>query len=564
MFDIIIRGADIVDGSGKARYRGDLAIAGGKLAAVGAVEGKARREIAAEGLVAAPGFIDVHTHYDCQISWDPALTPSSWHGVTTVVMGNCGFTIAPCRPAHRDLLMEMLLYVEGMPTEALRAGIRWEWETFPEYLDAVERARPGINVAAFVGHSALRYYVMGDAAAERPATAGELDEMRRLLREALQSGAIGFSTSESPTHFFGDGTPVPSRVAPRDEILQLCTVLREIPGRVIEVAPLHMLAGTEDKLEDQNFYAELARASGALVTWAPLLQNPFDPQGCLRIIDAAADAQRAGVRVYPQVGCRPLEVRISFDTAGIAVANNPFWRPILAKPKEERRALFASQSFRDELRLMSGRGQWVVALGPSWDAILLRMSPAEAHQRLLDQSIATIAAQRGADPVDALLDLTLESDLMCQLGIPIMNVDEDIVGRLLRHPAALLALSDAGAHVDTLADQGFTSTLLAHWVRSLRVLSLEEAVRLVTAVPSRLYGLGRRGELIPGWAADVVVFDPARIDLERTEIVRDLPGGAARLLQRPVGVEYVIVNGEPLVDRGSPAPGRTGRLLRAT
>lgn len=564
MFDIIIRGADVIDGSGRARYRGDLAIAGGELAAVGAVEGTARREIAAEGLIAAPGFIDVHTHYDCQISWDPALTPSSWHGITTAVMGNCGFTIAPCRPQHRDLLMEMLLYVEGMPTEALRAGIRWEWESFPEYLDAVERARPSINVAAFVGHSALRYYVMDGAAAERPATTAELDEMRRLLRQALQFGAIGFSTSESPTHFFGDGTPVPSRAAPRDEILQLSTVLRDFPGRVIEVAPLHMLSTTEDKLKDQAFYAELARASGALVTWAPLLQSPFEPEGCLRIIDAAAEAQRAGVQVYPQVGCRPLEVRVSFDTAGIAVANNPFWRPILGKPKEERRALFASRSFRDELRLISGPGQWVAALGPSWEAVLLRMSPAEEHQALLDRSIANIAERRGADPVDTLLDLALESDLCCQLGIPIMNVDETVVGRLLRHPAGILALSDAGAHVDTLADQGFTTTLLAHWVRALGVLSWEEAVRLVTAVPSRLYGLGRRGELRPGWAADVVVFDPARIDLERTELVRDLPGGAARLLQRPVGIEYVLVNGEPVVDAGVPAPGRAGRLLRAT
>jgi N-acyl-D-aspartate/D-glutamate deacylase len=530
---------------------------------LGRVDGGARREIDANGLVAAPGFIDVHTHYDCQISWDPALTPSSWHGVTSVVMGNCGFTVAPCRPAHRDLLMEMLLYVEGMPTETLRAGIRWDWETFPEYLAAVERSQPAINVAAFVGHSALRYFVMGDAAAQRPADAGELDHMRRLLREALQSGAIGFSTSESPTHFFGDGTPVPSRVAPRDEITALGRVLREFPGRVIEIAPLHLLAGTEDKLQDQAFYTELAHQSDAVVTWAPLLQSPFDPDGCLRIIEAAADAQRAGAKVYPQVGCRPLEVRISFDVAGIAVANNPFWRPVLAKPKDERRALFASRSFRDELRALSSHGRWVAALGPGWDAIFVRLSPVGAHQELRDQSIATIAARREADPVDTLLDLALESDLACQFGIPIMNADERVVGQLLRHPAGLVALSDAGAHVDTLADQGFTSTLLAHWVRTLGVLSLEEAVRMVTAVPRRLYGLDRRGELRPGWAADVVVFDPSRIDLERTELVSDLPGGAARLLQRPVGIDYVIVNGAVLVDAGSTTDARCGRLLRA-
>src|SRR6516162_8439583 len=209
MLDIAIRGTDVCDGTGTPRRAADIGIADGRIVAIGQVADRARREIRADGLTAAPGFIDVHTHYDCQVSWDPALTPSSWHGVTSVVMGNCGFTIAPCRPNHRELLMEMLLYVEGMPTEALRAGIRWEWETFPEYLDAVARARPAINVAAFIGHSAVRYFVMGDAAVERAATAAELSRMQDVVREAVRSGAIGFSTSESPTHFFGSGVPVP-------------------------------------------------------------------------------------------------------------------------------------------------------------------------------------------------------------------------------------------------------------------------------------------------------------------------------------------------------------------
>lgn len=563
MFDLIIRGADIVDGTGRPRFRGDVAIERGRVAAVGQVEGLARREINAAGLVVAPGFIDVHTHYDCQISWDPVLSPSSWHGVTSVVMGNCGFSVAPCRPAHRELLMEMLLYVEGMPTEALRAGVRWEWETFPQYLDAIERIRPAINMAVFVGHSAIRYYVMGNEASQRGATAAELDAMRGVLREALASGAVGFSTSESPTHFFGDGTPVPSRVAPREEITALCTVMRDFPARVIEVAPLHLLGGTDDKMADQEFYIELARASGAMVTWAPLLQNPFDPEGCLRLIDAAGAAQRDGARVYPQIGCRPLEVRISFDVAGIAIANNPFWRPVLAKPKPERQDLLRSTAFRDELREMSQRGGWVAALGPRWEDIFVRLSPAAAHERLIDQSIAAIAKARGADLVDTLLDLALETDLACQFGIPIMNVDETVVGKLLRHPAGLIALSDAGAHVDTLADQGFTSTLIAHWVRELGVLSLEQAVRAITAIPASLYGLANRGTLEPGRAADVVVFDPERLALERTELVHDLPAGAGRLIQRPIGIEHVVVNGEVLIESGKETDARAGQLLRA-
>ena len=562
MHDLIIRGADICDGTGAPRRAGDIAIAGGRIAELGRVTGGARRELRADGLVAAPGFIDVHTHYDCQVSWDPALTPSSWHGVTTAVMGNCGFSIAPCRPAHRELLMEMLLYVEGMPTAALRAGIRWEWETFPEYLDAVERARPSINVAAFVGHSAVRYFAMGDAASERAASDEELHQMQAIVRDAMRAGAVGFSTSESPTHFFGSGVPVPSRVAPRQEIVALSRVLGEVGRGIVEVAPLHLIGATSDKLADQEFYIEVARAAGRPVTWAPLLANPFDPPGALTIIEASAAAQRAGAAVHPQVGCRPLEVRISFDTAGIAIANNPFWKPILDKPKAERRALLASAVFRDELRQMSAGGHFVVALGPSWQHILPRFSPHPAHQALIDRSIADIVAERGGDPVDTLLDLALESDLACQFGIPIMNVDEDVVGRLLRHPAGIVALSDAGAHVDTLADQGFTTTLLAHWVRERGVLGLEEAIRLVTSVPAALYGLTDRGTLRPGVAADVVLFDPTRIALQRTELTHDLPAGAARLIQRPIGIEHVVVNGEVLIESTVQTPARSGRVLR--
>jgi N-acyl-D-aspartate/D-glutamate deacylase len=562
MYDLIIRGAEICDGSGMPRQVGNIAVTEGRISALGTVEGPARREIAAAGLVAAPGFIDVHTHYDCQVSWDPALTPSSWHGVTSVVMGNCGFSIAPCRPEHRDLLMEMLLYVEGMPTAALRAGIRWDWETFPEYLDALERARPAVNVAAFVGHSAVRYWVMGAAASERAATPDEMERMRAVVRDAMRAGAIGFSTSESPTHFFGSGVPVPSRVAPRDEFLALASVLAEFGRGIVEVAPLHLLGAADDKIADQAFYADVARAAGRPVTWAPLLANPFDPEGALRIIDAAAAEQAAGARVIPQVGCRPLEVRISFDSAGIAIANNPFWKPILDLSHADRRARLGQATFRDELRMMSRGGGFVAALGPSWDHIFIRLSPLPAHAPLIDRTIAQIAATASTDEVDTLLDLALESDLACQFGIPIMNTDDTIVGQLLRHPAGLIALSDAGAHVDTLADQGFATTLLSRWVRDLAALPLEDAIRRVTAVPAALYGLHDRGTLQPGKAADIVLFDPTRLGVERTELVHDLPGGAARLIQRAVGIEYVVVNGALLLDGGAQTDLRTGAVLR--
>ncbi|HVO24497.1 MAG TPA: amidohydrolase family protein [Candidatus Margulisiibacteriota bacterium] len=563
MHDVIIRGADICDGTGTPRRRGDVALRDGRIVEVGKVGGGARRTIDGGGLTLAPGFIDLHTHYDCQVSWDRALTPSCWHGVTTVVMGNCGFSIAPCRPTDRELLMEMLLYVEGMPTEALRAGIHWEWETFPEYLDTLERWRPGLNVAVFVGHAAIRYYVMGAAATERAATEDELRRMQDVVRDALRAGACGFSTSESPTHFFGDGTPVPSRVAPRDEIRALASVLGEFGRGITEIAPRHTIGGTDGKSEDQRFYIEVAKASRRPVTWAPLQHSPFDPEGALRLIEEARAAQAGGAHVVPQVGCRPLEIRISFGTSTIATENNPFWRTIFHKPAAERRALFAGPAFRDELRAMSRAGSWVAALAPSWEQFFLRYSPVAAHRLWTDVSLAEIAVARGGDPVDAMLDLSLESDLRCQFGIPILNTDERIVGELIRHPAGILALSDAGAHVDTLSDQGFTSHLLGHWVRELQALSLEEAVRLLTSAPARLYGLDSRGEIRPGFAADLVLFDPSTVGLQRTELVADLPGGAARLIQRATGVEYVIVNGAVLIDGGTETAARGGVALRA-
>jgi N-acyl-D-amino-acid deacylase len=562
MYDLIIRGAEICDGSGAPRRRGDVAVQHGRIADIGRIDGGAARTIDAAGLLLAPGFIDLHTHYDCQVSWDRLLTPSCWHGVTTVVIGNCGFSIAPCRPADRELLMRMLLYVEGMPTDALRAGVQWEWETFPEYLDTLERWRPALNIAAFVGHSAVRYYVMGAAAAKRAATADELARMQDVVRDAMRAGACGFSTSESPTHFFGDDTPVPSRIAPRDEIRALSAVLREYGRGITEVAPLHMIGGTDAKAADQQFYAELAVASGRPVTWAPLLYSPFDPDGCLRLIEEARAAQARGARVVPQVGCRPLEVRINFATSSIAIENNPFWKPILQQPADERRALFASRRFRDDLRVMSPAGAWVAALAPSWEQIFLRLSPVAAHAAWTDAPLAQIARARNADPVDTLLDLALESDLACQFGIPIMNTDEAIVAQLIRHPAGILALSDAGAHVDTLSDQGFTSHLLAHWVRERHALTLEEAVRLLTSAPARLYDLHDRGEIRPGFAADLVLFDAATVGLQRTEVVADLPGGAARLIQRAIGIPYVIVNGAVLIDNGSETAARSGQVLR--
>jgi len=559
MADLVIRGALLCDGSGREAARGDLAVSGGRIAAVGRVAERGAREIDGAGLALAPGFIDVHTHYDCQLFWDPQASPSPWHGVTTVVMGNCGFTIAPCREADRETLMQLLLFVEGMPIETLRAGIGWAWEDFAGYLGALERRGVGPNVAAFIGHSAVRYRVMGRAAVERAATAEECAEMAALVREGMAAGAIGWSTSLSPTHFFGDGTPAPSRLADQAELLALARGLADLERGVIEIAPRTTIGPPADKAEEQRFFAELARASGKVVSWAPLLDNPFAPGSARKIIEESAAFQGAGVQVVPQVGCRPLEVRFDFTEPAFYLEQNPFWRPIMAKSRDERRRLFADAEFRAELGRQTG---FVAALAQGWDRLVLRLAASEGVRRWQDRSVAEIAAAEGRAPLDAFCDLVLEDDLATQWGVVLMNHDERAVAELIRHPAGLLALSDAGAHVDTLCDQGFTTYLLGHWVRELRALALEEAVRLVTSVPAERYGLHGRGRLAPGCAADLVLFDPARVAMRPTEMVYDLPRGQRRLLQRAEGIVDVLVNGTPVVADGAPTDRRPGRVLR--
>ena len=559
MADLVIRGALLCDGSGREAAPGDLAVTGDRIAAVGRVAERGARELDGAGLALAPGFIDVHTHYDCQLFWDPQASPSPWHGVTTVVMGNCGFTIAPCREADRETLMQLLLFVEGMPIETLRAGIAWAWEDFGGYLGALEGRGVGPNVAAFIGHSAVRYRVMGRAAVERAATPEEGAAMAALVREGMAAGAIGWSTSLSPTHFFGDGTPAPSRLADEAELLALARALADLERGVIEIAPRTTIGPPADKAEEQRSFAGLARASGKVVSWAPLLDNPFAPGSAQQIIAEAAELQARGVQVVPQVGCRPLEVRFDFTEPAFYLEQNPFWRPIMAKSRDERRRLFAEAEFRAELGRQTG---FVAALAQGWDRLVLRLAASEGVRRWQDRSVAEIAAAEGRAPLDAFCDLVLEDDLATQWGAVLMNHDERAVAELIRHPAGLLALSDAGAHVDTLCDQGFTTYLLGHWVRDLGALPLEQAVRLVTAVPAERYGLHGRGRLAPGYAADLVLFDPARVAMRPTEMVYDLPRGQRRLFQRAEGIVDVLVNGAPVVADGAPTGRRPGRVLR--
>jgi N-acyl-D-amino-acid deacylase len=561
MADLVIRDALIVDGTGGASVRGDLAVTGDRITAVGRVAERGAREIDAGGLALAPGFIDLHTHYDCQLFWDRHATPSPWHGVTTVVMGNCGFTLAPCRPENRHTIMRLLSFVEGMPLETLKAAIPWSWESYPEYLAALEQNGLGVNVGSFVGHSAVRLHVMGADAVERAATPAERAAMAGLVRDAVAAGALGWSTSFAPTHFFADDDkPAPSRVAEREELLELAATLRGFERGVIELAPRLIVGSTDDRLAEIGFYADLARASGKTVVWAPLLHTTFVPDQGVRQLEEAARHQAEGVQIVPQVGCRPLELRFEFARPSFGLDNNPFWRPIMAKPRAERVRLFADPAFRGAL-VAQTRG-FAAALAKEWDQIVLRLPASDRTRALQDRSVASIAAERGCEPVDAFCDVVLEGDLDDQWGALVMNYDEEGVGPMLRHPAGLVALSDAGAHMDTLCDQGFTTYLLGHWVRERGRLSLEEAVRLITSKPADRYGLVGRGRLAAGAAADLVLFDPARVGTQATRLVHDLPEGQRRLLQGADGIEYVFVNGSAVVERGAPVDRLPGRVLR--
>jgi N-acyl-D-aspartate/D-glutamate deacylase len=561
--DLVIRGGLIVDGTGAAARRGDVAVQGGRLAAVGTVAGRGAREMEADGLVIAPGFIDPHTHYDAQLTWDPFASCSSWHGVTTVVMGNCGFTLAPCREADRETLMRMLTYVEGMPLEALTRGIRWGWESFGQYLDGVERLGPWTNVGCFIGHSAIRQYVMGDAAWEREATAGEVARMGALVTEAMALGAVGLSSTTNKNHVGDRGRPVPSRLAHDDELTSLVRTMGASGRGILELT----IGGTRpDRLAEVDRFAELARAANRPVTLVSLRHNPSHPVEHRAILARIEALARDGVAIYPQVTTSPLTS--TFDLSGAFVFFRfPVWKRVLDAPVGEWRTLFRDPGFRSEFRDSVGRTPLFQG-----DTAPLRVQQvsADRFKALIGLPVTEVAARRGQDVIDAFFDLALEDDLQTQFTVAIMNTDAASVAEIFTHPRSLIGLSDAGAHLTLFCEAGQTSRLLGHWVRERRALSLEEGVRRITSMPADLFGLRDRGRLEAGLAADVTVFDPRTIADHEPELVHDLPGGGPRLVQRASGVVWSFVNGRPVIqegrmpDRSDRTVGRgPGRVLRA-
>ena len=547
MAELLIRHGTVVDGTGAPGRRADVRVVDGRIAEIG--EGlSAADELDATGCVVAPGFIDIHTHYDAQVFWDPSLTPSSWHGVTTVVAGNCGFSIAPLRPADRELMVETMQVVEDMNGATLREGVEWDsFESYPEYLDAVASRGVRLNFTGYVGHTAVRLYVMGEDAFDREATAAEIEQMQGIVGEAIRAGAVGFSSSSNPSHFGAGGRPVPSRRAGVDEVLALVEPLRDERRGVIS-----LLAG--ERLAYGDVYA-VQRHAGRPVTWTPMLVMPgFDHEGWMRRND---EARADGQEVWAQTASRPIVFQENLA--------NPFtlnrfdaFGELAGRSVEERSAVYRENAWRARaMAELEASGRF------SWDAVTVGEST-KRHD-LVGRSVVDIAAELGCSPLDVMVDVALDDELTTRFNVAVANRDVGAVGPLLRSDGVLLGLADSGAHVGQLCDACFATDLLALWTRERNVLTLEQAVHKLTGEPAAFLGLEDRGRLAPGLAADVCVFEPDTVAPGGLRRVRDFPADGERLVaDEPVGVRHVLVNGVPIRRDSTPADpaAMPGEVLR--
>ncbi len=542
--DLVIRGGTVVDGTGTPGVRADVAITDGKVSAIGTgLDGE--RTLDAGDHVVAPGFIDIHTHYDAQVFWDPALSPSCYHGVTTVVAGNCGFSIAPTRPEHREVIARTLENVEDMNVASLAAGIPWDFSTFPEYLDSVQRRGVGLNYAAYIGHTALRLFAMGDAAYERTATPEEVTRMQAVLREAMLAGAAGLATSFAITHRGVDGKPVPSRFADRAEFEALLDTMREVGRGVVAIAP-----GEQCGIADMY---ELQPRTGIPFTYGALLTSPTGMhRNQVALNHAGWDA---GAQVWPQVTPRPLKFAYTLSEP-FPINTNGEFAALMSESPEARRAAYSDPAWRDRVEKI-----WADNPGfsvPRWDTYAVDESP--AHPELAGRRLLDLAAERGTSPFDTMVDLALdEPDLALRVACVLFNDDADEVALLLVEEHCTIGLSDAGAHVGQLCDAPQATDFLGNWVRDRNLMPIETAVRKLTAVQADLLGIADRGRLQPGNWADVVVFDPATVTPGPIRRVRDFPADAERLTaDQPVGVRHVLVNGTPIQVDGERSGGASG------
>jgi N-acyl-D-aspartate/D-glutamate deacylase len=557
MHDLLIEDARIIDGTGGPSRHGNVAIQNGRIVEVATSSGQlARERLRAEGRVVAPGFIDPHTHYDAQLSWDPLVTSSCWHGVTTVVTGNCGVGVAPCRPQARAILMSDLVNVESIPLEVMEKGITWTWESFPEWMDALARTGLAINVAPLVPLTPLRHYVLGEASFDRAATANEITTMTRILDEALGAGAFGFSTTTLKNHVGHGGRPVASRLASADELRALCGVLRRRGRGAIEAAITVRAEGLND--EELATLTLLVEESRRPVTYLLVFAAPGKAPGAHEQQLERVAPLLGRDRAVPQVSPRAIRVQFTLKNP-VIFALLDTWAQAF-RPFDEQVALYQSKKFRTEWKAEMDRRN---LFRTQWSRLTIRDAASPALAELVGKSIADIAAARGVDPADAVLDVALEDKLETLFDFPLLNQDPEAVRPMVTDPRFLIGLSDGGAHVDQLCDAGYATYLLGKWDRQWQALTLERAVHRLTGEVADFFGIPDHGRIAAGAAADLVVFDPDTIDDCPPEYVHDLPNGAKRLVARARGIAATIVAGQVVFRDGEPTGARPGTVLRA-
>jgi N-acyl-D-aspartate/D-glutamate deacylase len=569
MHDIVIRGGTILDGTGRSAFTGDVAIAAGRIVAVGGKQGPAQRDVDAAGLLVTPGWVDVHTHYDGQAMWDPLLAPSSWHGVTTVMFGNCGVGFAPVKKHHRGALMDLMEGVEEIPNPVLAAGLTWEWESFPEFMDALERRERAIDIAAQAAHLPLRVYVMGDRAIRRePATADDIAEMRRLTVEALHAGAFGFTTSRTDSHKTPDGELVPSRDADAEELVGIGSALAAGGA-----GAFGMNSDFDDEEYELAWMRRVARETGRPV-WFLLTDRYEDPERWRRLIKAVHQARADGLSFTAQIAGRPIGVMMGIGTALNPFTVRPSYKEIESLPiaeqrrrlrdPEMRRRILAERPSEAEVAKLAQFRQLVTT---RWDKFFTMGNPPD-YEPAPEKSVAAIAARQGRTPDEVAYDYIVETEGH-YLYFPVVNYvagDHEPIREMLNDPACLLGLSDGGAHCTSIVDAGLPTFMLAHWGRDRSRgprLPVELLVKRQTSETADFFGLADRGRLAPGLRADVNLIDFGRLRLHKPELVHDMPAGGRRFVQRVEGYEATLVAGQPIFERGEATGALPGKLVRA-
>jgi N-acyl-D-aspartate/D-glutamate deacylase len=553
-YDLIIKNGKVIDGSGLPGFHGDVAVRGGRIVEIGKVSGDARQVLNADGLVVAPGIIDNHTHYDAQVTWDPLCTYSCYHGVTTVVMGNCSLAMAPAHREDREMLAGVLSHVEAIPLEAIQAGVNWSWETIPEYLNALDQ-RLGINVAALIGHSAVRRYVMGDASQERHATDEEVAAMKAIVREGIEAGAVGVSFERNPRHFDWNGRLAPTNLAADSEIFAVAGVVDEVGRGVIQFGG------------DRKLGTEVAKTTRCPVFYGNITQAAVAPDRWRKQLEETESLMRQGHRAYQFVMPRPGDLRYTLKTAQHFDAMAT-WKNVMLLPLEMRK-----EALRDpETRAKLHREAVETPMNPNlagdftrrWDLQFVFRPALAKNQHLQGKSVAMIAREQNKDVLDAFIDLALEENLETEFERREVNSDQAAMTALLTSPYTVIGQSDGGAHVVFRTDYSYSTYLLSHWVREREIMSLEEAIRKLTFVPASLFGFYDRGLVRPGMAADLMVFDPAIISPLEPGEAHDLPGGARRRKQLAQGIEWTVVNGQVLMEGGKHTGAYPGKVARSS